>query len=149
MVKKVDGAEEKRGGRVLVVVGYYVPGFRSGGPVRSIQNMLGWIGDRCEFFVFTRDRDSQDEHSYPDIQVDRWVRKDTYWVYYASPSEYAASSVWREAQKREVSAIYLNSFFDKRTIWVLVIRQFRLLLGRKCPRFVIAPRGEFSPGALR
>ena len=41
--------------RVLVFVSNYLPGYRGGGPIRTIQNMVENLGDEIEFLIVTRD----------------------------------------------------------------------------------------------
>ena len=52
---------------VLVFIGYYLPGYKAGGPVRSIANVVETLGDEFEFRIVTSDRDLLDEVPYPGI----------------------------------------------------------------------------------
>ena len=58
--------------RILIVVGRYLPGFRAGGPIRSIANTVDWLGDEFEFQIVTADRDIGDKCPYPGIRRDDW-----------------------------------------------------------------------------
>ena len=51
--------------RVLVCAPHYLPGYKCGGPIRSIANMVKGLGSHFDFFVVTRDRDATDTESYP------------------------------------------------------------------------------------
>ena len=42
--------------RVLCFASYYLPGFRAGGPVRSLTRLCEWLEDDFEFRVVTRNR---------------------------------------------------------------------------------------------
>ena len=46
-------------------VGYYLPGFKSGGPVRTISNMVEWLGDEFDFKIITSNCDLGDTKPYP------------------------------------------------------------------------------------
>lgn len=44
--------------KVLTFTSYYLPGYKGGGPVRTIENMIAHLSDSgLEFWVITRDRD--------------------------------------------------------------------------------------------
>ena len=43
--------------RVLVTIGSYLPGYKAGGPIRSVANLIDALGDDFEFRVVTSDKD--------------------------------------------------------------------------------------------
>src|SRR6266550_7544221 len=80
---------------VLVLVRYYLPGYKSGGPVRTIANLVDHLSDDLEFRIVTRDRDSLDELPYPGIKVDAWNRVGKALVYYISPAKQTISGLFK------------------------------------------------------
>jgi len=130
--------------KVLVLINYYLPGFKAGGPIRSVSNMVERFQNEFEFWIFTRDRDLGDEAPYEDVSLKVWNHVGNQNVYYCS------SSSWQAIRRvvREVSPqiVYLNSFYADFTIKYLVLRKSRLI--PQIPT-IVAPRGVFSPGALR
>lgn len=131
---------------VLTFVRVYLPGYRAGGPIRTIANMVERLGDELEFRIVTSDRDIGDVSPYPGIQRDTWVREGKGWVYYLDASRLSLRRVAQLISGTPHGVVYLNSYFDRMfTLRVLVSRYLRL-----CTRapLVLAPRGEFSPGAL-
>ena len=56
--------------KILTFIGWYLPGYRGGGPTRTLANMVDRLGDEFEFKIVTSDRDSKDTKSYPCIMVD-------------------------------------------------------------------------------
>ncbi len=102
------------------------------------------LGERSDFRIFTRDRDLGDERPYADVAANTWVQIGNNSVYYASKPLVDVFSVIRRSH---ADVLYLNSFFDPRfaILPVLLAR----LLGRRGTRIIIAPRGEFSEGALK
>lgn len=127
---------------ILAAVRYYLPGFRSGGPVRSISNLVDRLGDEYDFRIVTFDRDFRDSHQYPSAVAGQWVDCGKAKVRYLSPRE-APFVSWR-ALLRESSAdiIYLNSVFDR----LFSVRP--LIALKSAGPVVLAPRGELSAGAL-
>lgn len=130
--------------KVLAVVDWYLPGYKGGGPVVSVSNLIESIGsDDCTFYVVTRDRDVNDRAPYLDLPVDSWVSVGNAKVYYSSdPSLF---NVCRLIKDLVPDVVYLNSFFSRLTIQVLAARRLGLI-----PRSatILAPRGELSSGAL-
>lgn len=45
---------------ILCLMSEYLPGFRSGGPIRTIANLINQLGDEFEIRVICRDRDLGD-----------------------------------------------------------------------------------------
>jgi glycosyltransferase involved in cell wall biosynthesis len=131
---------------VLCFVAYYLPGYKSGGPVRTIANMVEQLGDELDFWIVTSDRDSFDNRPYPNIKVNEWNRVGKAQVYYASPGKMNLGAVCRLIRSTPHDILYLNSFSNPRfTIMPLLARRLGLLPPRPV---VLAPRGEFSPGAF-
>lgn len=128
---------------ILVFVDWYLPGYKAGGAVTAVSNLIELVGDEFAFRVFTRDRDLTDRRPYPEVPLNRWVKLGKAQVYYAS--EISLRNLRECVQEIRPDVIYLNSFFSRLTIGALLLRRLRLL---PVLAVVLAPRGEFSPGAL-
>lgn len=128
--------------RIFVVVDAYLPGFKSGGPLRTIENMVDRMKG-LEFFIFTRDRDFLDSAPYTEICVERWNDIGRAKVFYSAGM--TMRSIRRQISAVKPDLIYLNSLFSSSTIKVLLMRRAGLL---PAIPVVLAPRGECSPGAL-
>jgi glycosyltransferase involved in cell wall biosynthesis len=132
---------------ILTFLRHYLPGFRAGGPIRSIANLVEAIGDEFEFRIVTLDRDHGQSQSYSGIAPFRWTRVRSAWVMYVEPAGFGLRKLAAIARQTPHNLVYLNSFFDPRfTQQVLVARRLRLL--PQCP-LLIAPRGELAQGALQ
>lgn len=131
---------------VFVLLDYYIPGFKSGGPLRTIENTVARLGDRFHFAILTRDRDATDSAPYDGVRVDAWSKVGKAEVCYASPGGLTMAAIARRAAEVRPDAIYLNSFFSPLTVRTLLLRR----LGRlPAVPALIAPRGQFTPGALQ
>ena len=133
--------------RVLVFSRFYLPGYRGGGPVRTLANMVDQLGEEFEFFLATQDRDLGDHQPYTDCIPGKWVQLGKAKIMYLPKSAVSVQRLARIVSLVAPDVIYLNSFFDP------VFTQ-RVLLARRIALFggtpiVLAPRGEFSEGALR
>jgi glycosyltransferase involved in cell wall biosynthesis len=131
---------------VLVLSPYYLPARRSGGPVQSLSNMVAHLGDEFRFQVLTRDREFDDRSPFPDVRAGAWNRVGKADVRYLAPVELSFGGWRHHLCGTPCELLYLNSFFSPSfTIKPLLLRRFGLL---PCLPVVLAPRGEFSPGAL-
>ncbi|MGN6449400.1 MAG: hypothetical protein ACTHLK_12565, partial [Brucella intermedia] len=132
---------------ILVFVHYYLPGYKSGGPVRTIANMVEALGDEYDFRIVTSDRDVTDTEPYPDAVEGRWVRVGKAQVLYLSPAQKSLRHIGDILRTTPHEALYLNSFFDPDfTLKPLLARKLGLAPATRC---ILAPRGEFSEDALR
>jgi glycosyltransferase involved in cell wall biosynthesis len=132
--------------RILCFVDYYLPGYKAGGPLRTIANMVSQLGGEVEFLIVTRDRDFLDSVPYHNVFIDQWNAVGQAKVFYASHAMLSFRGVMNLLNKTPHEILYLNSFFSPvTTVLPLILR--RLGLYGKCP-VILAPRGEFSVGAL-
>lgn len=131
--------------KVLILADYYLPGFKAGGPIRTLANILEALGDKFRFHIITRDRDLGDSIPYPNVangSVD--VGKDR--VFYVAPPELTITNLQRLICTSSPDIIYLNSFFSPYfSIIPLLLLRFSK---RSHIPVIIAPRGEFAPSAL-
>lgn len=131
---------------ILTLVRYYLPGDNSGGPVRTIANMVDQLSDELDFRIITSDRDVLDGTAYPGVTVDGWNQVGKAQVYYASPGNRSVRALARVISATDHDVLYLNSFFDPGFTQTPLWARWLGLLPAK--PVVIAPRGEFSLGAL-
>ena len=50
--------------KIFAFADWYLPGRKGGGAVTALANLVELLGDEFDFYVFTRDRDSQDKHAW-------------------------------------------------------------------------------------
>lgn len=132
---------------ILTFNKFYLPGYRAGGPIRTLANMVDRLGDYFDFRIVTLDRDAGDTNPYPTIQPGKWIPMGKAKVMYLSIGDITASKLASIILDAEPQIIYLNSFFDP-------IFTQRVLLARRIGKLgkvpvIVAPRGEFSEGALK
>jgi glycosyltransferase involved in cell wall biosynthesis len=124
-----------------VVADYYLPGFRAGGPVRAISNTIERLATSADFAVVTRDHDA-DGSPYADVDTGCWSEGAAGRVRYAP--RLTPALLQRCVAETACDVIWLNSFFSRASLGVLAYRR----MGRIRRPVLLAPRGEFSPGAL-
>ena len=131
---------------ILTFVRYYLPAYKCGGPVRTIANLVGHLGNQLDFRIVACDRDSFEDRPFQGVVVNDWNRVGTASVFYASSEFMRIGNVVRLLRETPHAVIYLNSFFDQQ---FTIIPLIALRAGRLASKpIVLAPRGEFSRGAL-
>lgn len=131
---------------ILTFIDYYLPGYKGGGPIRTLVNFVEQLGEEIKLKIVTSDRDLGDETPYHGVSANVWGRVGKADVRYVSPDKFSFFFVRQLMRDTTFDVIYLNSFFSYRgAIKPLLLR--RLGMVRNVP-VILAPRGEFSPGAL-
>ncbi len=131
--------------RILVLVDYYLPGWRAGGPIPSIRNMIAQLGDRYEFSLLTRDHDHTQTEPYRGLEANRWLRVGKAKAFYCRPDRMNLRNLGDLIRSTSPDLIFSNSLFSEFTRKLLILR--RLHWVPQVP-ILIAPRGELGTGAL-
>jgi glycosyltransferase involved in cell wall biosynthesis len=134
-------------GKILILSAFYAPGNKGGGSARSVMNLVDALGGEFSFRVVTGDRDLGDADPYQDIVTNRWIQLNKAEVMYLTPGWSGMRVLIKLLLGVESGTVlYLNSFFSLR-FSILPILLYRLTLAQPSS-VVLAPRGEFSSGAL-
>jgi glycosyltransferase involved in cell wall biosynthesis len=132
---------------ILIICDYYLPGFESGGAMRTLVNMVDRVGDEFSFRVITRDHDGPlNRVSYASVGLNAWNRVGNADVYYLTKENVRPGQIRDLINQTAPDAIYLNSFFSKLTVLTLSLRRFNKI--RPIP-IILAPEGELVPGGLK
>lgn len=132
---------------ILVFCDYYLPGYKAGGPVRSISELVRALGKEFSFKVVTRDRDLGDNDAYRNIKTNALQITGDAKVIYLPPETVTLVNLRRLIHSQEHQLVYLNSLLSPRfTISILLLRRLKLI--PKVP-VILAPRGELAREALR
>lgn len=143
---RLDAHETRESPVILTFVHYYLPAYKAGGPVRTVSNMVEHLGTEFDFRIVTSDRDSLDEEPFSGVAIDDWSEVGDAQVFYAAPNNRGLRATARIMRSVEYDVLYLNSFF----CWQSTVIPLLVRLLRRAPRrpTIVAPRGEFSAGAL-
>ncbi len=134
-------AEEKK--KILIVMGRYLPGYKDGGPVRSIKNLVDYLGDEYEFRILTCDRDHGDVQRYGDIKVNEWNEVGHAKVFYIPPKGFKLSIIMKLSL--EVDLLYVCGCFSDYAINILFLKRIGIIK----QSVIVAAMGLFSPMEFR
>lgn len=131
--------------RVLVFIDWYAPGYKAGGPVRSLVNLVDHLRDRIQFHVVTRNTDYTETTPYPGITPDCWTTlPGGEKVWYASQAG-ISRKVWKHIlSETGCDTVYINGIYSR---WFSIAP---LWLSRNMDvRRIVAVRGMLASGALQ
>ena len=132
--------------KVLVMVDWYAPGFKAGGPIRSAVNFADQLEHDLDIYILTSDRDLNESKPYTGIQTDQWIEVNKHHVFYASPAFLSWSNLQQIIKDINADYIYLNSMFSRYfSIYPLLMKR----LGKLKAKIVLAPRGMLKDSAIQ
>ena len=132
---------------VLMLTDYYLPGFKAGGPIQTLSNIVDQLGGQLNFRILTRDRDLGDSAPYPGIKTGRWLSCSKAETLYLPSGIIYMLRFCRILMCHDYDTLYVNSLFSFRfSILPLVLLRCLLVRGKTV---IMAPRGECASSALK
>ncbi|MET0394949.1 MAG: glycosyltransferase [Chitinophagaceae bacterium] len=137
---------------VVVMYEYFFPGYRAGGPIRSLVNMITALQADYECKVITTAYDLNGDQPYPGIETDAWneVRpgrdSQPVKVWYASQKKLGITQLRTILKQANPDIIFINGLFTQWFAGPLWLKRTGRA-GRA--KIVVSPRGMLQPGALQ
>lgn len=128
---------------ILVCIDCFEPAYKFGGPIKSVKNFISKFNADFNFYVFTSNLDSGENLDLQKKELDTWLIRDGYKIYYSSNNSLFGKKYNDIFSFRSFDAIYLNSFFSF-NYSLRCLMYFR----NKKSKIILAPRGMLAPGAL-
>lgn len=108
--------------------------------------MVDHLHEDYDFYIVGFDRDLNDQRQFEAIETKKWLYKENSHLYYIKENELSIFKVYSIIKEISPNILYLNSFFSIRlSIFPLLLLRLNLI---KVPKVILAPRGNFSSGAL-
>lgn len=131
--------------RILVFIDWFLPGFKAGGPVRSMANMVEHLEQEFEFFIVTRNTEYLETKPYTSVTSNQWNSYSEHVKVFYCSRKFATVNHWntliREIRPHKV---YINGIYS------LKFSLLPLWAARKqkTPEIIIAPRGMLAQSAI-
>lgn len=132
---------------IFTLVPHYLPGYKGGGPIRTIASLVESLGDELDFKIVALDRDHGCLAPYSKIQANAWQKVGKAEVFYVSPEKLNWVYLRHLITNTPHDILYLNSFFSI-YFGIIPMTLHRFGLIQQMPT-IVAPRGQFSTGALK
>lgn len=131
--------------KVLIFIDWFLPGYKAGGPVTSIANLVEHLSSEIDFFLLTRNTDYCETEPYPSIISDQWTKlKDGVSVFYFSKDFLSVGNLKKVAVKADCEQWYINGVYS----FYFSILPLLFGKGQKEVRLLVSSRGMLSPHAL-
>ena len=131
---------------ILVFIDWYIPGYKAGGPIKSVHSMVKFLKDEFNFLIITSNTDFNDAAPYSTVKSDQWTQTDGALVFYASSEFLNKRNLRKLLATIQYDAIYLNSLFSIYfSLYPLLFHKIGII--RK--PLMLAPRGMLGEGALK
>lgn len=126
-----------------LTIDWYLPGTSSGGPVRSIANLVTALPE-IDFYIITRNTDYCSTAPYAGIPSNTWVQQGVnVWVYYFSEDQLTKVKMKQVIQGTNAGSLYVSGIYSR------AFSQWPVSLGKSLGiKTIVAARGMLSPHAL-
>jgi glycosyltransferase involved in cell wall biosynthesis len=133
--------------KLLILVDWFAPGYKAGGPIQSCVNVSFLLKDEYELYVLTSDRDFGDDKPYPGIKSDVWSSHlhSSINVFYASSGKLNRKVLIEIIRTVDPDFIYLNHLFSR---YFVVYPLWLKLTGHIRGKVILSPRGALYESAL-
>jgi len=129
--------------RVLIFSDWFLPGYKAGGPIRSLSNLINSLKNDFEIYLVCGDRDYLETDPYTGIEQNKWLNNYGIRLIYLPPKNQQINTFVSIIDKLNPEAVYINGLFSKS------FSINPLLALRKTKRkIIVAPRGMLAKGAL-
>lgn len=129
--------------KILIFIDWYKPGFKAGGPIRSISNLVDQLYDKAELFIITSNCDYLENIPYNTIKTEEWNTVDNAQVFYISKKNTNAKTIKKLIEEVKPNCVYCNSLFSYyfSLLPIYIAKKLKI-------RTVLAVRGMLSKGSL-
>ena len=133
--------------KILILVDWFAPGFKAGGPIRSCVNLALALKGRYEIYVLTSDTDHGETEPYEGVPSNEWIEHEqtNAKVYYAQKKTLTLSQIQREITFVDADYVYLNHLFSPRFVVYPIWLKYR---GKIKGKLIVCPRGALYASAL-
>ncbi len=134
---------------ILIFYDYFLPGYKAGGPVQSLVNMIVALHEFYDFHVITSAYDLAANRPYDNIHLNQWnkvlIRNSETQVWYSDTKvNYKLYS--QVIKNTKADFVFLNCMYSYRYFLFPLFNRTKLFAEET--KFIISPRGILQPGSL-
>lgn len=99
--------------RILIFIDWYLPGYKAGGPISSVANLVDHLSGEFEFMIITRDTDYCETIPYTKVNSDAWNNlPGNLKVYYFSQRKLSIKSLITITNNINFDLVYVNGIYS-------------------------------------
>jgi len=130
--------------KIAVLIDWFLPGTKAGGPVRSVYSLITALKDEFDFYLITSNCDLGENKPYTIIKPNELFFQDNINYCYFDKSHLNRENILLLINKINPDLIYINSFWSASfSVSIVQLKNKNLIT---CP-LLLAPRGMLGKGA--
>jgi hypothetical protein len=129
--------------RILISSRFFLPGYKAGGPIKSLKTFIERHKKNKTFLIISSDRDHKSD-AYKNIRFNKILKRKNYKIIYLAKYKQNFLSYYKIIKNFNPSVIILNSFFDLN--FSIKINLINNLFFKK--KVIIFSRGELLKDAI-
>lgn len=128
--------------KVLILIDWFYPAYKAGGPIRSVANLVQHLHTDFELFILTSNRDIDGEE---DLKVEKntWIQQEIYSICYLDSTSQTPEKYKQIFSEIQPDFYYLNSLFSAK----FTILPLKVIADKS--KVVLAPRGMLGANSLK
>ncbi len=128
--------------KILIFIDWFLPGYKAGGPIRSMANMVSYLNDKYEFFIFTGNTDYTETTPYSNINYNEWTDFDKNIKVFYSTKDKQNYNFYKQIIK-QFDLVYINGVYS------LHFSILPLIAAKKLKtKTIVAARGMLAKSAI-
>lgn len=133
--------------KLLILVDWFVPGYKAGGPIKSCYNISLALKNDYEISVITSDTDHGEMEPYKNIQSNKWLNDVLTGVniFYINRKSFTRKQYIDLINSVQADYIYLNHLYSPFFVVYPIYLKWRQKINGK---LIVCPRGALHSGAL-
>lgn len=133
--------------KILVLVDWFAPGYKAGGPIQSCVNFAFSLKDEFTIHVLTTDTDHGEPEPYEGVEAGRWTNDlhPDIRVFYLRKKGLTRQHIREQLDAVDADYVYLNHLFSPLFV---VYPLWLKYTGRLKSEVVVCPRGALYDSAL-
>ena len=133
--------------KILILIDWFYPGYKAGGPIQSVLNLIHLLRSTYDVYVLTTDTDHGESEPYKNIVSDKWSFSDELgvYIYYAKKSKLNKQQIKTEINNIDANFIYLNHMYSPLFVLYPLLLKYT---GKLKAKLVICPRGALYNSAI-
>lgn len=129
---------------ILIFIDWFTPGYKAGGPVSSIVNLVSSLSDLYQFYILTSNCEYLENEPYTNIESNKWVHFDTnIKVFYAEKAQISVKLIKNALQQIDFDIAYVNGIYS---FYFSILPLY--LLKNTNKKLIVAARGMLSAQAF-
>ena len=130
--------------KILIFIDWFLPGYKAGGPIRSVANMVDHLSKDFIFKIITTDTDYLEKEPYKDNESNKWVEfNNNTSIYYFSKENLTKNKLKGLIKNTKFDIAYINGIYS---FYFSILPLF--ILRRTKKKVIVAARGMLSKHAF-